>query len=72
MLSTIGGHHSVPCFTETGYSNVLPGGAPETNLSSDMLVHWVKVIWTKDGGSMGLGLIILEPMMGTHNNLFTH
>ena len=28
-----------------------PGGAPESNLSSDMLVYWVKVIWAKDGGS---------------------
>ena len=28
-----------------------PGGAPESNLSLDMLVHWMKVIWAKDGGS---------------------
>ena len=28
-----------------------PGGAPESNLSSYMLVHWVKVIWAKYGGS---------------------
>ena len=27
------------------------GGAPESNLSSDMLVHWVKVIWAKYDGS---------------------
>ena len=26
-----------------------PGGATESNLSSDMLVHWVKVIRAKDG-----------------------
>ena len=28
-----------------------PGCAPESNISSDMLVHWVRVIWAKDGGS---------------------
>ena len=28
-----------------------PGDAPESNLSSDMLAHWVNVIWAKDGGS---------------------
>ena len=28
-----------------------PGGVPESILRSDMLVHWVKVTWAKDGGS---------------------
>ena len=43
--------------------NFCPKNDPESNFSSDMLVHWVKVIWANDGGS---------GTMGTDNNLFTH
>ena len=31
--------------------NILTLPQASLSLSSDMLVHWVKVIWAKDGGS---------------------